>query len=111
MQVFPSLQTFESARCSPLYGIARFELFDESGSLPVETLGSCHPAAMDLPHDGEVVELTAEIHVFAPVDRTERVLEAIAQAITCSAIPQEPCAACCLPPFLVILNTMTECVE
>lgn len=39
MHVFPPLPVYDSDRCSPLYGIARFELTDETDSLPVETLG------------------------------------------------------------------------
>jgi hypothetical protein len=43
MHVFPPLPVFNSDRCSPLYGIAQFELADETGSLPVETLGGAWP--------------------------------------------------------------------
>lgn len=81
MQVFPPLPTFESDRCSPVYGLARFELVDDSGSLPVETLGSCFPAAMELPRDGDLIELTAMIQVFVPEGRTERVIKAVTQNI------------------------------
>lgn len=79
MHVFPPLPV--KKKCSFLYGIARFELVDNSGVLPVETLGSCFAAAMELPHDGDVVELTAQIQVFSPDGRTERVIKAIAQDI------------------------------
>ena len=81
MHVFPPLQTFNSKRCNPLYGIAEFELVDDTGTLPVETLGSCFAAAMELPRDGDVIELTAEIQVFSPMGRTERVIKAITQSI------------------------------
>lgn len=79
MHVFPPLPF--KKKCSRLYGIARFELVDDSGVLPVETLGSCFAAAMELPHDGDVIELTAQIQVFSPDGRTERVIKAIAQDI------------------------------
>lgn len=79
MHVFPPLPF--KKKCSLLYGIARFELVDDSGVLPVETLGSCFAAAMELPHDGDVIELTAQIQVFSPDGRTERVIKAIAQDI------------------------------
>jgi hypothetical protein len=81
MQVFPPLDVRGSYKCSTLYGIAQFELVDDTGSLPVETLGSCFAAAMELPHDGDVIELTAQIHAFAPEGRTERVIKAITQRI------------------------------
>ncbi|HEV8327600.1 MAG TPA: hypothetical protein VGQ08_08955 [Nitrospiraceae bacterium] len=83
MHVFPPLQTFRSGskRCNPLYGIAQFELVDDTGSLPVETLGSCFAAAMKLPRDGDVIELTAQVQVFAPEGRTERVIKAVTQNI------------------------------
>ena len=79
MHVFPPLPV--GKKCSLLYGIARFELVDDTGVLPVETLGSCFAAAMELPHDGDVIELTAQIQVFSPDGRTERVIKAIAQDI------------------------------
>ena len=82
MHVFPPMPVFNFKKCRPLlYGIARFELVDDSGVLPVETLGSCFAAAMELPHDGDVIELTAQIQVFSPDGRTERVIKAIAQDI------------------------------
>ena len=81
MHVFPPLQVFKKYRCSPVYGIAQFELMDDTGVLPVETLGSCFAAAMELPHDGDVIELTAQIQVFSSDGRTERVIKAIPQDI------------------------------
>jgi hypothetical protein len=54
---------------------------DDTGTLPVETPGSCFAAAMELPRDGDVIELTAEIQVFSPMGRTERVIKAITQNI------------------------------
>ena len=80
MHVFPPLPV-KKKKCSLLYGIARFELVDDSGVLLVETLGSCFPAAMELPHDGDVIELTAQIQVFSPDGRTERVIKAVTQNI------------------------------
>lgn len=66
MHVFPPLPV-GNKKCPSLflYGIAQFELVDNSGILPVETLGSCFVAAMELPHDGDVIELTAQIQVFS----------------------------------------------
>lgn len=81
MQVFPPLEVHGSRKCSPLYGIAQFELMDDTGSLSVETLGSCLAAAMELPREGDVIELTAQIQVFLPEGRTERVIKAITQSI------------------------------
>jgi hypothetical protein len=81
MHVFPPLQLFKKYQCSPLYGIAQFELMDDTGSLPVETLGSCFAAAMELPRDGDVIELTAQIQVFSPEGGTERVIKAVTQNI------------------------------
>jgi hypothetical protein len=80
MYVFPPLPV-KKKKCSLLYGIARFELVDDSGVLLVETLGSCFPAAMELPHDGDVIELTAQIQVFSPDGGTERVIKAVTQNI------------------------------
>lgn len=81
MHVSPPLPVVGSDRCSPLYGVAQFELVDETGSLPVETLGSCQAASADLPHDGDVIELTAEIQVFVPEGQRQRVIKAITQKI------------------------------
>ena len=81
MHVFPPLNVRGSRKCSPLYGIAQFELRDDAGSIPVETLGSCFAAAMELPHDGDVIELTAQIQVFPAEGRTERVIKAVTQNI------------------------------
>jgi hypothetical protein len=81
MRVFPPLQTFRSKGCNTLYGIAQFELVDDTGTLQVETLGSCLSAAMELPGDGDVIELTAKIQVSSPEDRTEPVIKAITQGI------------------------------
>ena len=81
MHALPALPMPWSKRCSPLTGIAGFILIDETGSLPVEILGSCFSAAMALPHDGDLIELTAEARVFVPEGQTSRVITAIAQAI------------------------------
>ena len=50
---------------------AQFELVDETGSLPVEILGSCLAAAAELPRDGDRIELTVEILVFAHESQPE----------------------------------------
>ncbi len=82
MQVLPPLPAFGLDGCNPLYGIAQFELIDDTGSLPVETLGSCHPAAAaELPHDGDVIELTAQIQVFAPEGHAGQAIKAVTQKI------------------------------
>ena len=81
MHVSPPVPVVGSDRCSPLYGVAQFELVDETGSLPVETLGSCLAASAELPHDGDVIELTAEIQVFVPEGQRQRVIKAITQKI------------------------------
>ena len=80
-QAFPPLHTFDPDQCNPLYGIAQFQLMDDSGSIPVEILGSCFAAAMELPRDGDLIELTAMIQVFVPEGRTEQVSKAVAQKI------------------------------
>ncbi|MBX3326456.1 MAG: hypothetical protein U0223_19475 [Nitrospira sp.] len=50
--------------CLLVYGRATFTLEDETGSIPVEVLGSCSPTAMDmLPREGETVRLTGTVHV------------------------------------------------
>ena len=80
MHAFPPLPV-GGKRCSPLYGIAEFVLVDDTGSLPVEILGSCFAAAMELPHDGDLIELTAKIQVFIPEGQTAQVIKAITQEI------------------------------
>jgi hypothetical protein len=74
-------KTVRSKPCRTLYGVAEFVLVDDTGSLPVETLGSCFPAAMGLPRDGDLVELTARIHVFVPDGQTAQVIKAFTQEI------------------------------
>ena len=64
-----------------LYGIAEFVLVDDTGSLPVETLGSCFAAAMELPHDGDLIEVTAVIQAFVPDSETAQVIKAFTQEI------------------------------
>lgn len=50
--------------CLLVYGRATFSLDDETGSLPVEVLGSCSPNALEmLPKEGETVRLTGTVHV------------------------------------------------
>jgi len=81
MHVLPPVPMVGSRRtpCKILYGKSQFELVDETGTLPVETLGSCSPAAMDLPRNDDVIELTAMIHAFVPEGKTERRINAVAQ--------------------------------
>jgi len=51
------------AKCL-LYGRAAFLLEDETGIIPVEVLGSCHPHVVDvLPHDGDRVRITGLVQV------------------------------------------------
>lgn len=68
-------------RCSTLYGLAEFVLTDETGSLPVESRGSCLPAAMNLPHDGDRIEVTVMIHVYVPEGQATQVITATVQEI------------------------------
>ncbi|MGE0470518.1 MAG: hypothetical protein AB7L09_16240 [Nitrospira sp.] len=50
--------------CLLVYGRATFTLDDQTGSLPVEVLGSCSPNALEmLPKEGETVRLTGTVHV------------------------------------------------
>ena len=47
-----------------LYGRATFVLEGETGSLPVEVLGSCRPSAVEaLPKDRDRVRITGLVHV------------------------------------------------
>lgn len=47
-----------------LHGRATFVLEDETGSLPVEILGSCKPSAVEaLPKDGDRVRITGIVQV------------------------------------------------
>ena len=52
----------------------------------VEILGSCFAAAMALPRDGDLIELTAKIQAFISEGQTARVMKAIAQEIV--VLPQ-----------------------
>lgn len=79
MQALPPVPSFAPDGCPLLYGMSRFELADESGLLPVGTSGSFHPAAMDLPHDGDLVELTAQIQVVESSDGRHRMIRGLAQ--------------------------------
>ena len=63
------------------YGIAEFVFVDETGSLPVETLGSCFAAAMELPHDGDVIKVIAMVQAFVPESQTTQMIEAVTQEI------------------------------
>jgi hypothetical protein len=54
---------FESAKCL-LYGRAAFLLEDETGIIPVEVLGTCHPHVVEvLPHNGDHVRITGLVQV------------------------------------------------
>jgi hypothetical protein len=65
--------------CLLVYGRATFTVNDETGSLPVEVLGSCSPNALDvLPKDGETVRLNGTVHVL----KTEYPRHVIVQAAT-----------------------------
>jgi len=68
-------------RCRTLYGKAKFVLGDDTGSLQVEIAGSCLPAAQNLPHDGDQIEVTVMIHVDVPEGQTTPVMTAITQEI------------------------------
>jgi len=80
MHAFPSMQVL-TEHCTTLYGRAEFVLIDDTGSLPVESLGSCLAAAMNFPHEGDRIELTAMIHVYVPEGQTTQVIKAITQEI------------------------------
>lgn len=69
--------------CYTLYGRAKFALVDDTGSLPVESVGSCYcyPAAQDLPHDGDQIEFTVMIHLNVPEGQTTQVMKGITQEI------------------------------
>ena len=81
MHAFPPLPVGGAEHCSPLYGIAEFVLVDDTGSMPVETLGRCFAATMELPHDGDLIEVTAMIHAFVPDGQTAQVIKAFTQEI------------------------------
>jgi hypothetical protein len=67
--------------CNILYGVASFVLVDDSGSLAVENPGSCFEGAMNLPQNGDQIELTAQIHVYVPEGQTTQVMKGITQDI------------------------------
>ena len=81
MHVPPPIPMVGSRRtpCKILYGKSQFELVDETGTVPVETLGSCSPAAVNLPQNGDIIELTAQIHAFVPEGKTEPRICAVVQ--------------------------------
>lgn len=80
MQALPPMPVV-TKRYRILYGMAKFVLLDDTGSLPVENLGSCFAGAMKQPQDGDLIELTAKIHVFVPKGLTAQVIKAITQKI------------------------------
>lgn len=61
LQVLPP---FSLPKCGLVNGRATFTLDDGTGSLLVEVLGSCSRQALDtLPKDGNLVRMTATIHL------------------------------------------------
>ena len=44
-------------------------------------MGSCFPAAMNVPQDGDQIELTAQIQVYVPEGQTAELIKAITQEI------------------------------
>ena len=80
MQTFPPMQV-RTKSCYTLYGRAKFLLVDDSGSLQVESVGSCYPAAQNLPHDGDQIEVTVMIHLNVPEGQTTQVMKGITQEI------------------------------
>jgi hypothetical protein len=80
MRAFPP-RPVVIGRCRFLYGIAEFVLIDETGSLPVETQGNCFEATHNLPHDGDQIEVTVQIHLSTPRGGTKHVMKAIVQEI------------------------------
>ncbi len=50
--------------CLAIHGRASFVVEDETGSVPVDVLGACHPNADDtLPKEGDRVRITGLVHV------------------------------------------------
>jgi len=81
MQAFAPIRAY-AKKCFTYYGRAKVVLVDDTGSLQVENLGSCFPdAAQSLPHDGDRIELTAQIHVYVPEGQTTQVIIVITQDI------------------------------
>ncbi|HMS82654.1 MAG TPA: hypothetical protein PKD12_03275 [Nitrospira sp.] len=66
-----------TSRCT-LYGRGAFILEDDTGSIPVDVLGSCFPAAADAaPKDGDRVRLTALVQVLQSTSPRHVRLQAI----------------------------------
>ena len=80
MQAFPPMPV-AIGRCRTLYGKAQFVLVDDTGSLSVESVGSCFEAAMHLPHDGDLIQLTTEILVYIREGQTTEVMKALTREI------------------------------
>jgi hypothetical protein len=80
MQAFPPMRVLTKS-CFTLYGRGKFVLVDDTGSLQVESLGSCFPAAQHLPHDGDQVKVTMKIHVDVPEGQATHVIKGITQEI------------------------------
>lgn len=80
MQAFSPMRV-QTKSCNTLYGRGKFVLVDDTGSLQVESLGSCFPDAQNLPHDGDQIEVTVMIHVYVPEGQTTQVIKGITQEI------------------------------
>ncbi len=80
LEVFPPMRV-TTKRCKTLYGKAKFVLTDDTVSLPVENPGSCFAGAINLPQNGDQIELTAMIHVYIPEGQTTQMIKAITQEI------------------------------
>lgn len=64
IEILPASPPRLKQPCQLVYGRATFTLDDETGSLPVEVLGSCSPNALEmLPQEGDTVRLTGTVHV------------------------------------------------
>jgi hypothetical protein len=91
MNAMSEIEMSKTKQCSSLYGVAQFELVDDTGTLQAEIVGSCASSAMKLPGNGDVIELTAKIQVFPSKNRTQRLIKAVAQDIVVlKPAPQNP---------------------
>ncbi len=77
---------FENAKCL-LYGRATFLLEDETGIIPVEVLGTCHPHVVEvLPHNGDHVRTTGLVQVL----KSEAPRQVRIQTITIQILESTP---------------------
>ena len=67
--------------CRTLHGRAEFTLVDNTGSLSVESVGSCFLAAQNFAHDDHLIQLTAEISVYIPEGQTTEVMKALTNQV------------------------------